>query len=346
MKKTKQLLAMLLALILATGLASCTKKDNASDEKTGAVSTETVSDQTISEAPKTTVNIAYLTGPTGLSMVNLMEDSLDAYNLYNFTGYSAPDEAVAQITSGAADIAAVPTNVAATLYNKTGGKVQILALNTLGVLYVLSNGEDVEKVSDLKGKTLMASGQGSTAEYALGYILTENKLNPGKDVKIEYKAQHAELATLMISGDVKLGMLPEPFVTQVTAKNKDVKVALDLTREWKAVAGDKSDLTMGCLIVRKEFAEQNKDALDHFLDEYKASAGAANADAAATGEYAEKYNVMAADVATAALPKCNITYMDGDAMKTSVSSFLTVLMEANPKSIGGTMPGDDFYYKR
>lgn len=340
MKNTKKILALLLALILVTGLVAC-KSDAGSSSSS---SKEVVSDQTVSELPKISMNIAYLKGPTALGMVHLM-DSWDTFSNYGFEQFGSPDEVVAKITSGEVDIAAVPTNLAATLYNKTDGKVQIAALNTLGVLYIVSNGEKVEKIADLKGKTLAASGQGTAAEYALNYILNAGKLKPGKDVKIEYKAEHSELAAQLISGNVKLAMLPEPFVTQVTAKNSDVKVALDLTEEWNTAAEGKSDLTMGCIIVRKEFVEKNKEAFDHFLEEYKASAAAAS-DAVKTGELSEKFNILPADVVQAAVPRCNITFVEGDTMKTSVTNFLNVLFDANPKSIGGKMPGEDFFYKR
>ena len=340
MKNTKKILALLLALILVVGLAACQKNTDVNPSSTEDI----VSDQTVNEPPKITVNIAYLKGPTALGMVHLM-DAWDTFSNYSFEKFGSPDEVVAKITSGEVDIAAIPTNLAATLYNKTDGKVLIAALNTLGVLYIVTNGETVEKVADLKGKNLAASGQGSTAEYALNYILNANKLDPEKDVKIEYKAEHSELAAQLIAGSVKLAMLPEPFVTQVIAKNSDVKVALDFTKEWNTAAEGKSDLTMGCIIVRKEFVEKNREAFDHFLEEYKASAAAAS-DAAKTGEISEKYNILPADVVQAAAHRCNITFVEGDAMKTSVTNFLNVLFEANPKSIGGKMPGEDFFYKR
>ncbi len=299
-------------------------------------------------AEKTTIKIAALKGPTGLGMLKLMSDNdaKTAAENYEFTIVGAPDEIVSKISKGEVDVAAVPTNLAATLYNKTEGKVQMAAVNTLGVLSILTKGEDISSIKDLKGKTIYSSGQGSTPEYALNYILNQNGLEVGKDVKVEYKAEHAELAALVVSGKAKIAVLPEPFVTQVTAKDKDVKIVLNITDEWNKVAGGKSVLTMGCLIVRKDFAEQHKEAFDAFLKEYKESTDYTNTKVEEAAALSEKYDIMPAAVAKKAIPNCNIVYMDGDEMKAKIPDFLNVLFTANQKSVGGKLPGDDFYYTK
>jgi len=299
-------------------------------------------------AEKTTIKIAALKGPTGLGMLKLMSDNdaKTAAENYEFTIVGAPDEIVSKISKGEVDVAAVPTNLAATLYNKTEGKVQMAAVNTLGVLSILTKGEDISSIKDLKGKTIYSSGQGSTPEYALNYILSQNGLEVGKDVKVEYKAEHAELAALVVSGKAKIAVLPEPFVTQVTAKDKDVKIALNITDEWNKVAGGKSVLTMGCLIVRKDFVEQHKEAFDAFLKEYKESTDYTNTKVEEAAALSEKYDIMPAAVAKKAIPNCNIVYMDGDEMKAKIPDFLNVLFTANQKSVGGKLPGDDFYYTK
>lgn len=298
-------------------------------------------------ADKTTVRIAALKGPTGLSLVKLMSDNEEglAAEHYEFSLATSPDQIVAKISSGDVDIAAAPANLAAVLYNKTNGKVQMAAVTTLGVLHVLTNGEVVESIKDLKGKTIYSSGQGATPEYVLNYILKQNGLEAGKDVKVVYKAEHAELATEMISGKVKIAVLPEPFVTQVMMKNKDVKAPLDLTEEWEKAAGKDSVLTMGCLIVKKDFAQNHKEALNTFLKEFKASAEYTNSSAADAAKLSEKYEVMPQAVAAKAIPNCNIVSMDSDEMKAKIPDFLKVLYTANPKSVGGKLPGDDFYYE-
>jgi NitT/TauT family transport system substrate-binding protein len=352
MKFTKKITAITLAAVISLSvLSGCGSTAAAS----GAAASMPVSGTAASSAApsstaaeKTTIKLATLKGPTGLGMLKLMSDNeaKTSVNNYEFTLVGAPDEIVSKISSGEIDAAAVPTNLAATLYNKTNGKVQLAAINTLGVLSLLTNGENITSVKDLKGKTIYASGQGSTPEYAINYILKQNGLEVGKDVKVEYKTEHAELATQMISGKIKIAILPEPFVTQVMTKNKDVKIALDITKEWNKVAGDKSVLTMGCLIVRKEFAEKNKAAFDAFLDEYKASTAYTTSNVAAAAALSEKYDIMPAAVAKKAIPNCNIVYMDGSEMKAKIPDFLNVLFKANPKSVGGKLPGDDFYYAR
>lgn len=300
------------------------------------------------DSEKIDVNIAILKGPTGIGMVNLMELAKEkqAPDNYNFTLAGAADEITGKLTSGEVDIAAVPTNLAATLYNKTGGKVQIIAVNTLGVLYVVENGDTVKSVADLKGKNVSATGQAAVPEYAFNYILSQNGLTAGSDLNVEYLSEHSELAAQLIAGKTKLAVLPEPFVTQVTAKNPDVRVALDLAKEWNTASDDKSDLVMGCLVVRTEFAEQYKTELNAFLDAYKQSTETAVSDVAKTAELTGEFDIMDAAVAEKAIPKCNIVYLDGSEMKTSVGAFLNVLFEAEPKSVGGTLPDDAFYYQK
>jgi NitT/TauT family transport system substrate-binding protein len=282
-------------------------------------------------------------------MVKLMSDSKAGASSEDdrFTLVSSPDEIVAKISSGEVDVAAAPTNLAATLYNKTDGGVQLAAVTTLGVLYVVTaGGENVGSVSDLKGKTVYSSGQGATPEYALNYILRQNGLEPGKDVQLEYKSEHAELASLVIAGKAKIAVLPEPFVTQVLKKNSSAKVALDLTQEWKKAAGDKSVLTMGCLIVRKKFAEENKDAFDSFLKDYKASAEYTNSNVEQAAKLSQEFGIMDSSIAEKAIPNCAIVYLDGTEMKEKIPEFLKILYQANPKSVGGKLPADDFYYQK
>lgn len=338
MKTAKKLTALILALAMIFALAACAGND----------------DQTpTGDAPKTTVNVATLMGPTGIGMTKLMDDDKNSktFNDYNFTVATSPDQVVAAITNATepVDIAACPINLASTLYKKTNGAVQIAAINTLGVLYILENGNTINSISDLKGKTLYATGQGSTPEYILNYILEANGLTPGKDVTINYVAEHAELATMIATGKVDLAMLPEPNVTSARAQNSDLRIALDVTEEWgkaTVLKGDgESELVQGCIIVRKEFAENNPEALEAFLEEYKASVEYVNANVKEASTLCETYGIIPkAAVAAMAIPNCNITFVKGNEMKELAQSNLKILYDANPASIGGDMPADDFYY--
>ena len=255
----KKFLSLALAAVLAVSLAGCSGQ------------TEQSSSEQAQE--RLTVQVGGLKGPTAMGMVKLMEDEEagSTQNDYVFTLAGAPDEITAKLVKGELDIAALPTNAAAALYQKTDGAVQLAALNTLGVLYVVENGDTVQSVADLKGKTVYATGKGSTPEFALNYILKQNGMQAGTDVTVEYKTEHAELATLLAAGQANLAVLPQPFVSSVLAKNSDVRIALDLTKEWDAVTEDGSVLTMGALAVRRDFAQEHPEAVQAFLEEYSAS---------------------------------------------------------------------------
>ena len=375
----RKILATLLALSMTLSLAACggnsTQTGNTQPEQTEqteeapassdeSASEESAAENTEAETPadetetaqasepaeKVDINLAALSGPTALGMLDLLEknENGEAANNYNVTIATAPDEVTGKIISGELDIAAVPTNVAATLYNKTEGQVQIAALNTMGVLYVLETGDTIQSVADLAGKTIYATGQGSTPEYALNLVLEKHGLTPGEDVEIVFAADNAEIAPLLASGEAQVALLPQPFVTSVLTQNENVRVALDLTEEWDKAVNGESGLTMGCVVVRKEFAEQNKEALDRFLDEYKQSVETVTSEEglAHAAELAEHYNIIKAAVAEKAIPECNIVFVEGDEMQQIAGGFLQVLYDANPQAVGGQLPNDDFYYKR
>lgn len=299
----------------------------------------------VGDAPERILNIAAPKGPTSMGMAKLMTDNAEG-GLYHFTLVGSPDELVGGIVEGEYDIAAVPVNLAANLYQKTGGSVKMAALNTLGVLYVVEAGDTIHSVSDLKGHTIYATGQGSTPEFALDYILKANGLTPGNDVTIEYKTEHAELASLLAAGKADLAVLPQPFVTSALEQNPSLRVALDLTEEWDTAAEDGSQLTMGCIVVQSKLAQEDPEALDAFLKDYRDSINFVkdeeNRQIAA--KMMEQMDIMKAAVAEKALPECNLVFMRGDKMKEAAQGFLNVLHASDPKSVGGEMPDGDFYY--
>lgn len=310
------------------------------------------------EAPTTTapkkpeVRITTIAGPTGVGMAQLMaqNDAQKTANAYTFDVVDDPTKAVAAVSNGSTDIAAVPTNLAATLYKKTSGKVQILAVNTLGVLYMLDNGAGIKAVADLKGKEIYSSGQGANPEYVLRYILEKNGLNPDKDVKLHFVEDNDALTAAIVQGAAQVAMVPEPKVTaclvQMKAAGKTVPtVALNMTEEWNKVAGGNSTLMMGCVIARKEFVEKNGAAVQAFLKEYERSITAVKSDVEAAAGWCETYKIIPkAAIAKQAIPRCGLTFVTGAAMKQQLSGYLDVLFKANPKVVGGSMPADDFYY--
>lgn len=299
-------------------------------------------------AEKTNIRIGTLKGPTGMGMVKLMEDAQGdkTKNKYQFDIIGAPEDMVGKVTTGEVDIAAVPVNLAAILYQKTAN-FQIAAINTLGVLYIVDRSGSIDTIADLKGKTIYATGKGSSPEFVLNYILSSNGLDPAKDLTIEYKGEHTELATLLLGEKVDIALLPEPFVTTVLAKGSNIQRKIDLTQEWEKSTGKETPLTMGCIIVNAAFAKEHKEAVDTFLSEYAASVDFVNQNIQEAGELIAQYGIMDnAKLAEQAIPSCNIVYLDGDNMKKGAEKFLEVLFEAEPKSIGGQMPDDEFYYQK
>ncbi len=340
-------------LLSAAGCSSGTKTSEstpitettaASASAAAAESTAAATTAETTAAEKTAVRVAGLKGPTGIGMVNLMtaSDAGTAANQYTFTMTGTPDDIVAMLSSGEVDIAALPTNLAAVLYQKTNKSIQVMAVNTLGVLYILENGDTVHSIADLAGKDLYATGQASVPEYVLNDLLKNAGISDS--VNVTYKTEHSELATLAASGKAPLVMLPEPFVTTVLSKNPDFRIALNLTDEWKKVYPE-SELAMGCIVVTTEFANAHPEAVAAFLKEYKASAESVIADPAAASQLVVKYGIMAdAKLAEAAIPNCNIVMIAGQDMKTILTPFYQTLFDANPKSVGGILPDDAFYY--
>ena len=288
------------------------------------------------------MRIAALKGPTAMGMVQMMDAEDSARE---FTIASAVDEIPPMIVKGSVDVAAVPANLASVLYNNTEGAVEVLAINTLGVLYIVENGDSINSVEDLRGKTIYASGKGATPEYALDYILTGNGIDPSADVTIEWKSEHAECLAALTASDDGIAMLPQPFVTTALMKAEGLRVALDLNAEWDALGVD-STLITGVCVARTDFVEQSPDAVNAFLDAYAASVEWVNANTAEAAALVGGFDIVPEPVAAKALPQCNIAFIEGEEMARKLSGYLQVLLDSNPKAVGGQLPGEDFYYQR
>lgn len=289
------------------------------------------------------VRVTALKGPTAMGMTKLMDDDEANGYPYEFTISAAVDEISPQVIQGNADIVCVPANLASVLYNRTEGGVKVLAINTLGVLYICENGSTVDSVDDLKGKTIFASGKGATPEYALNYILSQNGIDPETDVTIEWKSEHAECLAALTSTDNSVALLPQPFVTTAQTQNENIKTVLDITEEWERLGNGSACLT-GAVIVRTEFAEQYPKEVEEFLERYAQSVEYVNANVADAAQLVGKYDIVPAAVAEKAIPECNIVCITGAEMKEKLSGYLGVLYEQEPASVGGALPADDFYY--
>ena len=289
------------------------------------------------------VRVAALKGPTAMGMVKLMEDSGEGSvngNSYEFTVVGAPTEITPMLVKGEVDIAALPANLAAVIYNNTKGKVKVLAVNTLGVLYICENGNSVSSIEDLKGKTIYSSGKGSSPEYALDYILEQNGLS---DLPIEWKSEHAECVAALLNDPDAVALLPQPFATTAIMKNPSIRIALDLNKEWDKVSPESALLT-GVVVARTEFVEKEGAAVEKFLEEYGKSTAWVNENVAESSRMIGNLGIVTAQVAEKALPYCNIVCITGPEMKERLSGYLEVLYNANAKSVGGVLPGEDFYY--
>ena len=321
----KKLVSWLLALAMAFSLTACGEQGRETAE----------------------MNVYVLAGPTGVGAMNLWakSDAGETENTYHFTMAGSNDEVVAAIARGEADMAAVATNMAAALYQKTQGGVTVLAVNTLGVLSLLTSGEELASAADLKGRTVYSIGQGANPEYILRYVLRENGLDPDRDVTLRFAGDAGELMGVWQSEPDAVIMAPQPAATAMLMQYEGSRLCLDMTEEWNRVSGGESTLMMGCVIVRSAFLAEHQGAVDTFLREYAASIEAAQSDAAATAVLCERYGLLPkASLAEQAIPHCGLTFVSGSAMKAQLGGYLQVMFDANPKSVGGKLPDDGFYY--
>lgn len=293
----------------------------------------------------TDMNIACLKGPTGIGMSKLMEDSANkkTENNYTFTVAASADEISGKIVTGEINIASVPTNLAAKLYSKTNGKIQVLAVNTLGVLSIIENGNKIKTLKDLKGKTVYSIGQGSNPEYILRHILQKNKLE--NDVKIQFVASNDELIAALVSGKAEVAMVAEPAATTVLSKKDSLRRVLSVNDEWDKLSEGK--LMMGCIVALSSYVNENRDAVNKFLSEYEASINFALSSPKEDSVFCEKYEIIpSAAIAEKAIPNCNLVFMSGKSIKKEIDGYFNALKEYSAESIGGKIPGEDFYYEK
>lgn len=326
MKKISFLLAIILIIAVTTG---CSNTENV---------------EPIEDIEPVNVTIAGLKGPTSIGMIKMIDEKALNSEKYNveYIAESAPDALTAKIINGDIQISSVPINLASVLYNKTDGKVQLMAVNTIGNLYIIGS-DEITSISDLEGKTLGMSAKGSTPDFAMNYILKQN--NIGDNVELDYAADHATLAQSVIAEDIKVALLPQPFVTQTMMKNQNVKMLIDLNEAWKEASSNASQLYTGGIVINKEFAENNKEFVAEFLKQYEASVNWVNENPADASLLVEKNEIMpSAALVEKAIPYCGITFVKANDEKDSLNSFYKILFDSNPASIGGKMPDDEFYF--
>lgn len=353
----KKFTSLALALMLCLTLSACgnsvpvstpASSAPASSEAPSSAPASSMPESEASQAASEPAEVAALKGPTAMGMVQLMEQEAagDAPQ-FHFEIAASADELTPRLVQGTLDIAAVPANLASVLYNNTEGKIRVLAVNTLGVLYLVESGDTVHSVEDLRGKTIYSSGKGSTPEYALTYMLSQNGIDPETDVTIEWKSEHSECVAALAAEETAIAMLPQPFVTTAQMKNENIRVALDLTEEWEKLSSTENTaatLITGVVVARAEYVEENPGQVADFLSKYEASVEYVTTDVDGAAALVGKYDIVPEAVAKQALPQCNITFLAGEEMREKLSAYLQILFEQNPKAIGGAMPSDNFYY--
>lgn len=367
MKRSMKLLAAALAGTIAlSGCAKSSDKQASSAETTiaetesskeaSAASTETSeesADQSSNasenneNASGAAVRVGSLKGPTSMGLAELMDraEKGETENDYTFTMAGKADELVGSVANGDLDIVLVPANVASILYTKTQGNVNVIDINTLGVLYVVASDDSISSMEALKGKTLYMTGKGTTPEYVMNYLLSENGLNDG-DVTLEFKSEAAEVASVLKEDPSAVGVLPQPFATAACIQNEALKPVLDLTEQWNLLNKENgSQLVTGVTIVRSDFLKENEEAVKLFMEDHKASAAYTSEHLDEAAEMVAALGIVEkAPIAKKAMPACNIVCITGEEMKSALSGYLSVLEAADAKSIGGQLPGDDFYY--
>lgn len=304
------------------------------------------------------VRVASLKGPTTIGLVQMMDttsgiptggegEPAEAEEgsgvSYAYTISASPDEVLPMVIQGTADIALVPANAGSVLYNKTEGKVQVIDINTLGILYVVTGDDTLASFADLAGRTVYISGKGSSPEYVLSYLL--DKAGIAEQVSVEWKSEHAEVAAVLANDPTAVGVLPQPFVTATLAQNETLSAPIDLTEVWDETVDDGSQAVTGITVVRTDFAAEHPAAVGDFLARHADSVDAVNADPAAAAELVVQAGIIEkAPIAERAIPGCNVVCITGDEMREALEGYLQVLYDADVSSVGGALPGDDFYY--
>lgn len=293
------------------------------------------------------IRIGGLKGPTSMGLVQLMDRASrnETENTYEFTMAGAADELVGKIATGDLDIALIPANVASVLYSKTEGQVAVVDINTLGVLYVVASDDSITSMADLAGKTVYMTGKGTTPEYAVNYLLAENGLS-ASDVDLQFKSEATEVAALLKEDSSAIGVLPQPFATAACIQNPDLKQVIDLTAEWNQLNADTGSMMVtGVTLVRREFLEEHEGAVQLFLKDHQESTAFTSSNLEEAAQLvADAGIVEKAAIAQQAMPKCNIVCITGQEMKDALSGYLNMLYEQDAASVGGQLPGDDFYY--
>jgi len=321
---TKRVIVVLLALLLLSGCLACAGKPAAE--------------------PAAAIRVGALKGPTSMGLVNLRKaaENGELTDTYSFTMATDASEIAASLVAGDLDIALIPANLAAVLYNKRTEKgIQVIDINTLGVLYCVTGDDSISSVEDLAGRTVYLTGQGTTPEYSLRYLLEQAGVT---DCALEFKSEATEVAALLAADPSCVAVLPQPFATVAMVQNEALREAFSLGESWDAAAGG-SRMVTGVTVVRTAFLKEHPQAVERFLAAHADSAAKASSDPAGTAKLVAEYGIIEKEpVAQKALPKCAVSCITGAEMESALKGYLEVLFRADPASVGGEVPDAGFYY--
>lgn len=355
----KQVFALFLSIVLCLSLVACggsqtnsttaqpseSQAQQSQDQATNAEATtaadkatettaEQPADTTADKAAEEPLNVVALKGPTALGLLKMMDEQTEKYNI-NVLG--APDAVVPQIVKGEVDVACIPSNMAAVLYQKTKGNVHVIGLNTLGVLHLVEKGDTVKSIADLKGKKVVSAGKGAVPEYLFNLVLKKNGLKP-EDVQVEYLADHSAVLAALAKGDATIAVLPQPFLTVAMQKVQGLRDAFDLSKESPV------PVVTGVYVATSKALKDKADLVKNFLKDAATSVQFVNDHPDAAGKLSEKFDIIKpAAIAEKAIPHCAIVCLTDEEMQPKLDPFLKALFESNPKTVGGQLPGPDFY---
>lgn len=331
-------LVLMVTLVIALAIAACAGQSATSQA-------EPEPEPEAAPVEPAEVHVASLKGPTSIGLASFMGnvDTLELNNTYTFTIATAADEILPAVIKGEVDIALIPANAAAVLYNKTEGGISVIDINTLGVLNVVTGDESIQQFADLAGKTVYMTGKGATPEYAMNFLL--NKAGIADQVTLEFKSEPTEVVQALSADATAVGVLPQPFATAACVKNEALKAVIDLTDVWASSVDDGSQLLTGVTIVRNEFLTEHPEAVAEFIEQQAASVDAANADPAGVAPLVVAAGIIDAEpVAAKAIPSCHLVCITGAEMQSALSGYLQTLFDSDPASVGGALPTDSFYF--
>lgn len=339
MKKRLLALAAFLALTLAgCGQSAQPQQEEASTPPATTEATET--EVTAGYEDGLVTQVASLKGPTSMGLSALMTSENEHYE---FNIYAAADEIVPLVVKGEVDIALVPANLAATLYQKTNSAIEVANINTLSVLQVVTPGDvEMSDLTALKGKTIYMTGKGTTPEASLRYLVEKNGMS-WDDMTVEFKTEATEVVSALQTDPTAFAVLPEPFATVAIQQLDNRHIALSLGDEWDRVSDNGSQLVTGVTIVRKEFAEAHPAAMLQFAADAAESVAYVNDHPEDAATKIESLDIVKAPIAKLAIPRCNLVCMTGEEMRTALSGYLDALYTFDPQMIGGKLPDDAFY---